>query len=471
MNGPFNQADGSAHVGFQAQYARVDQLTVGTDASPETRYVTGVRNLKHGNPVRARELIWEAMTQMTQNYVSSEILFHWLVAMLDGRTVPQFSRTETDQLRDSRAWFRETEGGAWADGVRLLYELLDSALRLGGPTTDVSVLQKQADDLGPRQRAMVSRLELFLRGPRQDEMWRDQLKRARSRQCANGRPERAWKFFHPDPFKVTIPPVPPAEAAPDADRWRMWGSGAATVLLAGCVAWLMLGHGVVLVLLGYVIALAGGLAAAKSDLEPRLQVISGRREKDPFRIPSWRAVRSDDKLGEQVDRLFKRYFKRREPDPVGHQSWWNAAAAAREFYKSEIGEICQASGISVDRVAWLIRYEVGQMHQFRTSGFQPPSPPAPPLRPETVVIRRASLAGLTLGLVLTAVTAPTYLFGSAAVLGTGIWAWRCWLRVKMTSYDRRAYSQELQRRQAAIDAAYERWKDRLKDRPTDAEMA
>jgi len=471
VSAPFNEAGGSARVGFQAQYAHVDQLTVGADASPETRYETGVRNLEHGNPQRARELIWDALTQ---GYVNSEVLFHWLVAMLDGRTVPQFSRTETDQLRDSRTWFTETEGGAWADGVRLLYELLDSILRLGGPATAVSVLRKQADDLGPRQRAMVSRLELFLKGPRRDEMWRDELERARSLQRADGRLDRAWKFFHPDPFKVTIPPAPPAGAASEADRWWMRISGAAAVLVAGCVALLMIGHGVVLGLLGllgYVIALVGGLAVAKADLERRFQAKSARRQSDPFRISGWPAVLPDDPLGKQVDGLFGQYFWRREPDPVKYQNWWNATAAAREFYKSEIVGICRAERISVDQVAWLIRYETGQMHPSPDGGFQPPSPPVSPLRHETVVIRRAGLVALAVGLVLAVVTAPTYFPGLAAVLGTAIWAWWCWLRVRLDSRDSPADWQEVQRRQAGIDAAYEQWKDRLKDRPTDAEMA
>lgn len=467
MNAPFNTADGSARVGFQAQYAYVDQLTVWADASPKTRYETGVRNLEHGNPERARELIWDAMTH---GYVSSEILFHWLVAMLDGRTVPQFSRTETDQLRDSRTWFIETEGGAWADGVRLLYELLDSVLRLGGPATAVSVLRKQADDLGPQQRAMVSRLELFLRGPRRDEMWRDELARARSLQCVDDRLDRAWKFFHPDPFKVTLLPAPPAQAAPDTGRWWMWAGGAAAVLAAGGVALLMLDHGVALGLLGYVIALVGGLAAAKADLEPQLQAKSGR-ESDPFRKAGWRAVLPGDLLGKQVDGLFWRYFTRREPDPVQRLNWWNATAAAREFYKSEIVGICRANGISLDRVAWLIRYETGQMYPFRDGGFQPPSPPAPPLRYAIVVIRGVGLAALAVGLVLAVVAAPTYFLGLVAVLGTGIWAWRCWLRVRLGSQDSHTDLQEVRRRQAGIDAAYEHWKDRLKDRPTDAEVA
>lgn len=468
MNVPFNTADGSAKVGFQAQYAHVDQLIVGADASAETRYETGVRNLEHGNPERARELIWDAMTQ---EHVNSEVLFHWLVAMLDGRIVPQFSRTETDQLRYSRNWFTETEDGAWADGVRLLYELLDSVLRLGGPTTAVSVLRKQADGLGPRQRMMVSRLELFLKGPRRDETWRDELERARSLQCADGRPDRAWKFFHPDPFKVTIVPAPRVGAAPDMHRGWMWVSGAAAVLVAGCVALVMLVHGVVLGPLGYVIALAGGLAAAKADLEPRLQAKSGRQVSDPFRIPGWRAVLPDDPLGKQVDGLFWRYFTRREPDPDARQNWWNAAAVAREFYRGEIVEICRANGIPVERVAWLVRYETALMHQFRDGGLQPPSPPAPPLRHETVLIRRAGLAALAVGLVLAMVTAPAYWLGYAAVLGTAVWAWRCWLRVRLDSQDSHADEQEVQRRQAGIDAAYEQWKDRLKDRPTDAEVA
>ena len=71
-------------------------MTVGQDASPEAKYRAGIENLKSGNPPRARQLIWDAMMS---GHVNNEVLFHWLVAMLSGRTVQQFSEEEKGQLK------------------------------------------------------------------------------------------------------------------------------------------------------------------------------------------------------------------------------------------------------------------------------------------------------------------------------------------------------------------------------------
>ena len=69
----------------------------GPGESPEAKYAAGVANLNSHNPERARELIWEAMTGWEatgDEHVTSKVLFHWLVAMLSGRTVRQFSEKE-----------------------------------------------------------------------------------------------------------------------------------------------------------------------------------------------------------------------------------------------------------------------------------------------------------------------------------------------------------------------------------------
>ena len=49
---------------------------------------------------------------------NDECLFHWLVAMLRGRTVQQFTR-RIDQLKRSRSRCAEIEGDAWTDGSGL----------------------------------------------------------------------------------------------------------------------------------------------------------------------------------------------------------------------------------------------------------------------------------------------------------------------------------------------------------------
>lgn len=147
---------------------------------------------------------------MMRSPVNSEVLFHWLIAVLSGRTVRQFSQEEIDQLRHSRVRYAEAGDDVWADGVRLIYRLLDSVLpslaakaEPAVAKTDMSLLVKQFDSLGEKQRDMVRpHLELFLTGPLQDEMWQPELTIAQSQQHSSGRLGRAWMFFQPVPAKV-----------------------------------------------------------------------------------------------------------------------------------------------------------------------------------------------------------------------------------------------------------------------------
>ena len=116
MTTPVNLAGEGSRVGVQAGHAYIDtvtlpggQLTVRQDATPEAKYRVGVENLKSGNPRTARELIWDAMMS---NHVDSEVMFHWLVAMLSGRrTVRQLSEEEIDQLKHSRSRYIEIGDG------------------------------------------------------------------------------------------------------------------------------------------------------------------------------------------------------------------------------------------------------------------------------------------------------------------------------------------------------------------------
>ena len=90
---PINYAGDNAHVIAQGQYVIIKggiKMTAAPDESPEAKYEAGVANLNSRNPEQARELIWGAMMswQATRNQrVPSEVLFHWLVAMLSGRTI------------------------------------------------------------------------------------------------------------------------------------------------------------------------------------------------------------------------------------------------------------------------------------------------------------------------------------------------------------------------------------------------
>jgi hypothetical protein len=480
---PFNSADHGAYVGVQGQTVTITgdvQLTVGQDASSAEKYKVGAANLKSGNSGIARKLIWEAMMGCPEN---SKILFHWLVAMLSGRTVRQFSQEEIDQLKHSRSRYAETGDDAWADGVRLIYRLLDSTLPSlvteAGPkaaTTDMSLLVKQFDDLGDEQRDMVlPHLELFLTGPLKDEMWQLELERAQSGQHVGDRRGRAWMFFQPIPAKVVIPPPKPGWISA-ADRLAKRASATLFVLAVGYLGWELLWHSAVLGLLGYVVGLAGGIAAAGADLELRFLTERRRLKDEQFRAPSQSVPGpTGDALTDRVDKLFKRYFDRYERDKTARERWAAASAGIRELYRDEILERCRSNGILADDVAWLIRYEVRQLKQrWQNETLYQYQRQLLPM-PSTVAACRIGLAVLVLGSASAVVALRAYpladVASTAVALLSGFWAWRCWLRIGL---ERRQYAADCEdnaQRQADIDKEFARWKERLERRPKDAEMA
>jgi hypothetical protein len=332
MNSPFNQAGGNARVGWQSQYTHIDKLMAGPDECPEAKSEEGVANLNGRNPERARELIWQAIMGWEAaggKNVAGEVLFYWLVAMLSGRTVRQFSEKEISQLLRFQSRSAEPAVGEWAAGVRLIYQLLDSALRPPGtrprPDIDVSLLEKQFEDLGEDQRKPLLQLDLFLSGPRKDERWQGKLDDAKSQQHTNDRLNRAWVFFWPAPVEVNLPE--PGTAA--GGRRRMWFSALVFAVLASPFALELLWHDAALGLLGYVAALTGGVAVAAADLELRFYRERSRRQGEQ----SWLAGQDKNALNDVIDKRFQKYFDRYGPDEIACGLWKNASAGVRRLYR------------------------------------------------------------------------------------------------------------------------------------------
>jgi hypothetical protein len=484
-----NVAREGAQVGVQARYARIDidtvtlpgnvQLTLGQDASPEVKYRVGVENLKSGNPSLARKLIWDAMMS---DYVSNNVLFHWLVAMLSRRTVQQFSAEEIDQLRRSRSRYTEAGGGAWVDGIRLIYGLLDSVLpptaneaarKMG--QTDMSVLAEQFDELGEEQRDMLRpHLEQFLTGALKDEKWQQELQLAQSRQHAGRRLGRAWMFFQPIPARVSLP-APRPEWVHGAYRLAKRPSAWVFAALAGYLGWQLLWHDAFLGLLSFAAALAGGAVAARADLEWRFMTERSRQKDELFRAPGRSAPSPPgDDLPDGVDKLFNRYFTRYALDKVERDRWAAAAAGIRKFYRDEIIDVCRQHGFLANEVAWLIRYEVRRLKQrWENQTLYEYRRQLRP-RPGTAVARLVGLVVLVLGGVWSVVALradPPADAVDAVALLIGFVAWRCWLHVHLERKRYAADSQEHARRQAEIDKEFRRWSKVLEDRPEDADMA
>ena len=468
MTTPFNQADGNANVVWQSQTTNIGTLNTGPDASPDAGYAEGLANLRGGNGKRARDLIWQAMTRWKDQQVTSEVLFHWLVAMLSGRTAREFSVDEIDQLRKYQLWCARASGDPWADGVRLIYRLLGSVLRPPdsppGPDLDAELLDKQFKTLGEKQRSMLLHLELFLSGPRRDKMWQEKLDDATYRQRRwHDRRKRAWVFFWPEPAEVKLPePRPVADA-----RLRARVSLLALVALVCFFAVLLLRHSALLGLLGCAVALAGGTAVTATDLERRFYRERGRRKGERSLLLSEEKSASNS----VIDKRLQKYFDRYGQDAIARALWRNASNEVRRFYRNEVLGIFQRTGASIDEIDWYLRYEVHQMLRRGEDGILRIPPDQPAATRPAPVVSGAGWTAAALGCALAVFELKAFALWLAAGLIVAFLIRAGWLPAALRCRHHAADQQMRDQRQIGIDAEFVRWKDEWEHRPSDAEMA
>jgi hypothetical protein len=111
----------------------------------------------------------------------------------------------------------------------------------------------------------------------------------------------------------------------------------------------------------------------------------------------------------RVDALFHRYSSKYLPDKAERNAWEAATAGIRSFDRDEIVEVYRESRIPAERVAWLIRYRIRQSRDR-------------------------------------------------------------WRDGTLYDYRNQLLPEPGTMRKAEIKAEFARWTDRLKDRPSDAEM-
>jgi hypothetical protein len=395
--------------------------------------------------------------------------------MLSGRTVRQFSREELNQLNMTRSQGPRDADDPWSEGTWLVFRLLESAdvLKKEDPRSDISTIVSEFDRLGIRQRALLlPHLELFLEGPLKDDMWRRERARAEAGQAGCDRKNRAWKFFQPVPIDPRVRLVRPRSTTPTG-RFAAWASTGTFAVVAGYFGWELLRHGAVLGVFAYAAGLAGGAVATVNGLELRFLAERRRMKDRQLQAPMPVASRSPGFAG-KVDALFRRYSPKYLPDKAQRGAWETATAGIRSFDRNEIVEVYRESRIPAERVAWLIRYRIRQSRDRWRDGtlydYQNQ------LLAELGMLRkfRTGIAiAIVGGIVAIAMLRTSPLADAVSVIAaalSGVAAWRTRLLIVLEDRRHAADTVEAAQRLAEIEAEFARWTDRLKDRPSDAEM-
>ncbi|CNF00850.1 Uncharacterised protein [Mycobacterium tuberculosis] len=469
-----NYAKDYAYVGMQAGtvHGDVNIYSPHPGASPSEKFEIGVRMLNGGMPSKARELIGEVVT--AAGLTGNKVCFHWQLALVSGRAWNEMPAEDIAALHHAPSTCHLSGGDAWADGVNTITRLLDAVTH---PNTDLRPLLKDFDNLSDPQRGMILRhLEPFLDGPVKDEMWRRALEEARQYQMAEGRTERVWKYFQPDPAHPRFRPVRPPNI-PIGTWARAVGT---TIVLAGAavnMAYLLIRDLQLLTLLVYLLGICGGICAARPGAEWRFLTERRRAKDKEYRQPREHAPRAKPAgFAGKVDQRFDHYFAKYLPRNTSRSAWLAGTAGMRRSIRDEIVDVYREQRTGVERIAWLIRYRVSEIRRQWESGtlWDYQQELAAPRAIKIVTL--LGLAVLTSGTLWTVgravLTAPASAATSTFLaLLTGTLAVRAWLQIFVEHRRYAADEAEATKIQEGCETAFRRWKLKLADKPTDPEMA
>ncbi|TNY36869.1 hypothetical protein [Thermomonospora catenispora] len=476
MTGPgattTNYAGDSAFVGVQAATVHdVHIYSSSPDASPAEKFEIGVSLLDGGVPGKARQLIREAVMAGLKG---NRVCFHWQLALVSGRARQEMPDEDLALLRRAPEMCQVSGGDAWADGVKTVCRLLEAAQQ---PDADLRPLLKDFDGLGDPQRSMILRhLELFLEGSLKDQMWHRATAHAREHQMARDRSVRVWKFFEPDP----IPPRTREPLPPDVTTGTWVKAAVATAVFT--VAVLHIGYLLVqglqgFALLAYLASIAGGYGAARSGLEWRFR-IERIRAKDAERRISWIGPSRAPAGGfaRKVDQRFSYYFGKYLPRNMSRDAWMAETAGIRKKLRDEIVDVYREKRIGVERIIWLIRHQASTIRKQWENGtlWSYRQELATPLTTKALTI--IGLIVLAMGAARAVESAIQIAPVSASrsvllALLTGAVSTLTWKHILL---ERRRYKEdcsENDQRKQEYKQAYERWREKLTDAPSDPEMA
>jgi hypothetical protein len=466
-----NTAEAGATVGIQAEYVHNSTVyQVLPDASPRQKYEVGVRFLEDGVPIRARDLIGDAIAH---GYDDGEVRFHWMLAMLSKRSLRDLTAAEHAQLERISQLVHDYADDGWKHALVAVCELLN---RLKHVDRDCAAALERLRGLPPRQRDKIVRhLDLVLTGGLKNTLWAETRQAAEDSRLGNDRLDRVWAYFHPDPIGPRVRP-PAGESTAPGDRARALGWSALAMIAFGYLCQVALAQGELGSVLACVLVVTAGYIALRNGLEWRYR--SARLTAKELDYFGQQGVHRAPEAGfaNRVDHSFAYYFAKYVPKGVDRERWLAGTVGIRTTLRDEVVELYRESRVGVDRVNWLIRHLVSDVRTRWEAG--------------TLLRHRAryrtdlatkvwcwlalvTLVLASLEVVVTVVQANPFA-AAAAVIVALVSARAATLRCFHIISEGRRFredDQESKRQMAVRQAAYERWRDKLDaTRPSEGEM-
>ncbi|MCX4845643.1 hypothetical protein [Streptomyces sp. NBC_00893] len=470
----YSSAAYNSTIGIQAETVHDSTIYfVHPDASPQEKYRVGVQLLEDGVPSRAREMITDAIVR---GHDGTEVRFHWVLAMLSGRTHHDLSTEEVERLRYASSLVRNYAEDDWKEALRVTFDLL-AVLSATGSETDPVL--KQLQDLPLRQHdAILRHLDVILTGGLKDDLWAETLGQARAERFGNDRVQRVWAYFAPTPIGArAVRPRPSTAAAAKAAL----PVRAVLFVISSALLWaLALIADPAQAIVELPVALGAGLTAARLGVrwwgrEPR----PGLTAEAHVGHPSDSAF-AEDGFTKRVRHSFDHYFSVRRPHGFTSDAWLAHTVQIRSSLAAEIADLYRESRIGVERVDWLIRYLAEDARNRHNNGtlFDQHYQDQTPRRTKALTVAALAVLGVAalaaFGTAVTGAAQPRPLWAFLAVLGAA-WSGHAtasrWLEVRREERRLDRETEEYLEQLTARQIAYQRWQSFLDEtRPSELEM-
>jgi hypothetical protein len=468
-SGPTNLAMDSANVAVQAEaiHGPVSVYQVESAPSPQQTFNVGLNALHRGMAPEAREHIRDAV--VLGRYINGRSCFYLLLALLSGRTLQQVPPREIAMLRCMHGAIKDDD--EWADAIKLVDHLLTSR-----PTEDGAAdLEQELQKLTNEQRNdILQHMEMFLDSSAEDALWARAFEAARSDRHAEDRQNRAWKFFQPEPIGARV--LPADSVLIGLGTWTgatvTTALALATVGFIGLTAWQHTGMAAASALLALA---AGCYASVRSGAEWRCRKERRQAKDREYERPPATTTRSDG-FARKIDQQFNHYSARYTPPGADKTRWLSETSGVRRALRDEVVTIYREKTVNAKQVAWLTRYlvadvarrwQAGKLQDYRKELRAPL-----PMRMMCVLAALAAAAAGAFLIWSGAHTSPLIVSLSALAAVTSVWfAARAWVRIAAEYERHSADKAEKQGLLADRQAAFDRWKNKLDNRPDDLEMA
>jgi hypothetical protein len=473
MNGPdtTNTAASGSFVGAQVgQMHNSSVYVVGPDDPPERDFEVGCRYLADGVPSKAREhLEWAR----ARGFNSSEIHFHWALAILSKRSYRDLTKGDKAVLANLSVRGTSTDRDAWRRGLGAIFALLSCVDGSGG---DAEAAVSELEGLPAVQRDLILRhLDLVLTGGMKQRVWHRVRENAEKDRFSNERVGRVWAYFEAEPAGPrTQHPEPRSTSGRDVFVGLLLA--AASLVPSAIMAGSALSQGSLLALLACLAVLVFGpvagwhVAAWHHRYRRRLAL---ERAYGYGRSP---APPRKGGFADQVEREFDHYFAKYAPDPLSRDAWLQRTKGVRRSLRDEVVRIYRETGVESDQVKWLVRFLVRDVRRRLRTG-QPVEPYEIHRVDSAVKVRGAALCLFTVAamaaVVVTAFQQAPVSTTACLVLTvvTARFAIPLWLKIHSERRRVDEESQEYESVAAARRSEYERWKDKLDAlRPHEKEM-